>query len=143
VKKEPSAGDVALSNIGNYLGLPSLGGIGLAAGMTETEFRQRLYVAIDRKGKGLLPVLADAPDLTLRGAALAPDSAQLFISFGFNHLRFYDEVLEPFEHSHVKKMSHRQMPLLPRVKPWLGLKSEMNFWLVSVVNMVFLSMSVM
>lgn len=94
VKKEPSAGDVALSNIGNYLGLPSLGGIGLAAGMTETEFRQRLYVAIDRKGKGLLPVLADAPDLTLRGAALAPDSAQLFVSFGFNHLRFYDEVLE-------------------------------------------------
>ncbi|HMZ80329.1 MAG TPA: hypothetical protein PLL06_11565, partial [Acidobacteriota bacterium] len=94
VKKEPSAGDVALSNVGNYLGLPSLGGIGLAAGMTETEFRQRLYVAIDRKGKGLLPVLADAPDLTLRGAALAPDSAQLFVSFGFNHLRFYDEVLE-------------------------------------------------
>ncbi|MBX7222940.1 MAG: hypothetical protein K1Y36_23530 [Blastocatellia bacterium] len=95
--KEPDTAEFVVSNLSRYLGLPSLGGIGMGLIMPSADLsalQQRFFVAVDRKGKGLFPILADAPNVTLHGAAVVPASAQIFSAFGFNHVRLYDETLE-------------------------------------------------
>lgn len=106
--KQPSPANLTESLIKNlpaYLGLPSTGGVAFSLKIADGKFSQRFTARVDRKGKGLFPIMVDTPTFNPKLADYVPADTQIVYGFGVNLLRLHDESLAVF----------RELPDTPEV----------------------------
>ncbi|HMZ81232.1 MAG TPA: hypothetical protein PLL06_16135, partial [Acidobacteriota bacterium] len=100
-----SPNESLIKNLPAYLGLPSTGGVAFSLKIADGKFSQRFTARVDRKGKGLFPVMVDIPTFNPKLADYVPADTQIVYGFGVNLLRLHDESLTIF----------RELPNTPEI----------------------------